>query len=134
MTLIENLLSVKSEIILVILIVQLLTILSAVILFNKNRQLKRDIRLISDELGILLTCSRGISERLQQHQQQFKLVQHRQDRLEVPSNGDLIYDHAASLISKGMTEDEMISSCELSRGEINMITHLQKARQDNNTL
>jgi len=106
-----------------------LSMLFIVNLFQKVRQQARTIRKISSELDALLACSRGISERLHQHQKQFKIIQDRQDHMEVPDNGDLVYKHAISLINRGMTEDEMMDSCELSRGEISMIAHLQKARQ-----
>jgi Protein of unknown function (DUF2802) len=91
----------------------------------------RRINELNEELNALLSCSRGISEKLHAYQQQFRNITDRQDKLEVGEQGGSGYKQAIALFNRGATEDEMISTCDLSRGEINLIAHLQKAKSKN---
>jgi uncharacterized protein DUF2802 len=91
----------------------------------------QQINQLNGELGALLSCSRGISERLHSHQHQFQNITERQDKLEVSEPGHSGYKQAIALFNRGASEDEMLSTCDLSRGEINLITHLQKAKSKN---
>ena len=109
-------------------------IVTGLFLFNLqlNRKLhkqQRQIEGLNAELNVLLSCSRGISERLHTYQHQFRNITERQDQLEVGDSGSTDYKQAIALFNRGATEDEMLSTCDLSRGEINLIAHLQKAKQ-----
>ena len=97
---------------------------------QSNNQHKR-ISQLNEELNALLSCSRGISERLPSHQNQFQNITKRQDNHETIEPGHAGYKQAIALYNRGASEDEMQSTCDLSRGEINLITHLQKAKSRN---
>jgi uncharacterized protein DUF2802 len=106
-------------------------IISTLRLRKQTRNQFRQINRLNEELNALLSCSRGISERLHSHQHQFQNIAERQDKLEVSEPGNGGYKQAIALFNRGASEDEMLSTCDLSRGEINLITHLQKAKSQN---
>jgi len=89
------------------------------------------INQLNEELNALLSCSRGISDRLHNYQKQFRNINERQDKLETGEQDRAGYKQAIALFNRGATEDEMLSTCDLSRGEINLIAHLQKAKSKN---
>jgi len=115
-----------------------LSVVVAVLFFStqhlrkKTVQQYQRINQLNEEVNALLSCSRGISERLHTYQHQFRNITDRQDKLEVGEPGGAGYKQAIALFNRGATEDEMLSTCDLSRGEINLIAHLQKAKSNNN--
>lgn len=111
-------------------VVMMLVILTIRLRQQTNYQ-HRKINQLHEELNALLSCSRGISERLHSHQSQFQNITKRQDNLEAIEPGHAGYKQAIALYNRGASEDEMQSTCDLSRGEINLITHLQKAKSGN---
>ncbi len=115
----------------VLCIVVILLVISMQRLRQQTHNQHRKINQLNEELNALLSCSRGISERLHSHQSQFQNINKRQDNLEAVEPGHAGYKQAIALYNRGASEDEMQSTCDLSRGEINLITHLQKARTRN---
>jgi hypothetical protein len=112
-------------------VVVTILIISIVRLRKQTRYQHRQINNLSEEMNALLSCSRGISEKLHSHQGQFQNIAERQDKLEITETGNSGYKQAIALFNRGASEDEMLSTCDLSRGEINLITHLQKAKARN---
>lgn len=114
-----------------------LSVVVAVLFFStqhlrkKTVQQYQRINQLNEEVNALLSCSRGISEKLHAYQHQFRNITERQDKLEVGEPGGAGYKQAVALYNRGATEDEMLSTCDLSRGEINLIAHLQKAKSNN---
>lgn len=108
--------------------VVVMLMISTVRLRKQTRDQHQQLNQLNGELNALLSCSRGISERLNSHQHQFQNIAERQDKLEVAEPGHSGYKQAIALFNRGASEDEMLSTCDLSRGEINLITHLQKAK------
>jgi len=114
-------------------VVVMLLVISTLRLRNKAHNQHRQLNQLNEELNALLSCSRGISERLHSYQHQFRNITDRQDKLEVGEHDSTGYKQAIALFNRGATEDEMLSTCDLSRGEINLIAHLQKAKSKNRT-
>ena len=112
-------------------VVVAMLVVSTIRLRQQTNSQHRKINQLNDELNALLSCSRGISERLHLHQNQFQNITKRQDNLETVEPGHAGYKQAIALYNRGASEDEMQSTCDLSRGEINLITHLQKAKSRN---
>ena len=102
--------------------------ISTIQLRRKTQHQNRRINQITQELNALLSCSRGISDRLHNYQHQFRHITERQDKLEVGEPGNTGYKQAIALFNRGASEEEMLSTCDLSRGEINLIAHLQRAK------
>lgn len=115
----------------VLCIVVALLVVSTLRLRQQTNNQHEKINQLNKELHALLSCSRGISQRLHSHQNQFQNISKRQDNLETIEPGHAGYKQAVALYNRGASEDEMQSTCDLSRGEINLITHLQKARTRN---
>ncbi len=109
-------------------VVVTMLVISTLHLRKKAHNQDRQMNQLNEELNALLSCSRGISERLHAYQHQFRNIIERQDKLEVGEPGSTSYKQAIALFNRGATEDEMVSACDLSRGEINLIAHLQKAK------
>jgi uncharacterized protein DUF2802 len=116
---------------LILSVVVLMLIVSTMRLRKQTHNQHKKIDQLNAELNALLSCSRGISERLHSHQYQFQNIAERQDKLEISETGNAGYKQAIALFNRGASEDEMLSTCDLSRGEINLITHLQKAKSKN---
>lgn len=108
--------------------VMVLLIFTIIRLYKQTHNQHRKINQLSEELNALLACSRGISKKLHSHQDKFQNIAERQDKLEILEPGNAGYKQAIALYNRGASEDEMVSTCDLSRGEINLITHLQKAK------
>ena len=109
-------------------IVVTLLVISTLRLRKKTHNQYRQITQLNEELNALLSCSRGISDRLHAYQNQFRNITERQDKMEVGEPGSAGYKQAIALFNRGASEDEMLTTCDLSRGEINLIAHLQKAK------
>lgn len=87
------------------------------------------VHAVENELKALLLCERGIAERLKQQQQQVRNVADRQDKLEISESSNSSYKQAKALMEHGATTDELVDTCDLSRGELELISHLQNVRQ-----
>ena len=120
--LLNNLIPIMLSIVVMILVVETLH------LRKRTQTQNRKINQLNEELNALLSCSRGISERLHNYQHQFQNITERQDKLEVGEPGSVGYKQAIALFNRGASEEEMLSTCDLSRGEINLIAHLQRAK------
>lgn len=108
--------------------ITMIVLFSTMGLRNKARIQEKQIRQLNQDLNALLSCSRGISQKLHTYQHQFRYLNDRQDKLEVGEPEFSGYKQAMALLNRGATEDEMLSACDLSRGELNLIAHLQKAK------
>ena len=115
---------------LMISLITMVALVSTLGLRKKTRMQERQIKQLNQELNALLSCSRGISQKLHSYQHQFRYLNDRQDKLEIGESGSSDYKQAMALLNRGATEDEMLSACDLSRGELNLIAHLQKARAE----
>ena len=111
-----------------------LSVVVAVLFFSTQHLRKKTlhqyqrINQLNEEVNALLSCSRGISEKLHAYQHQFRNITDRQDKLEVGESGGAGYKQAIALFNRGATEDEMLSTCDLSRGEINLIAICKKRK------
>lgn len=117
----------------VLCIVVAMLVVSTIRLRQQTNSQHRKINQLNEELNALLSCSRGISEKLHSHQYQFQNIAERQDKLEVAEPGHSGYKQAIALYNRGASEDEMLTTCDLSRGEINLITHLQRAKSSSHS-
>ena len=101
---------------------------------RKLRRLERALALQSDrldecssEISALLKCEKGIGSRLKQQQQQVRNIIERQDKLEVSDGAGTSYRQAMVLLNKGASTDELIDACDMSRGELDLLSRLNNA-------
>ena len=91
------------------------------------KQQDKKIQGLKNDIQALLLCARGIGEKLHHQQHDFKLIQDRQDKLEFCDvNNETPYQQIQALLNRGASADEMMDSCDLTRGEIELLSCLQK--------
>ena len=81
----------------VLCIVVAMLVISTIRLRQQTNSQHRKINQLNEELNALLSCSRGISERLHSHQNQFQNIARRQDNLETVEPGHAGYKQAIAL-------------------------------------
>ena len=103
--------------------------LALLFVFRKRlNQQEQFIDSIKNEIHALLLCERGIADRLKQQQQQVRWMADRQDKLELTEAASGNYKQAMALMKRGASTDEVVDTCDLSRGELELISHLQNIR------
>ena len=85
----------------------------------------------SSEVMALLKCEKGIGNRLKQQQQLLRHVIERQDSMEVHDGAGTSYRQAMVLLNKGASTDELIDACDMSRGELDLLSRLNNAFPSN---
>ncbi|MFQ5659256.1 MAG: DUF2802 domain-containing protein [Gammaproteobacteria bacterium] len=128
MTAIENLLSspLLVQVCLVLVLIQWLFLQR---LWRKFDRQGRSLAETQQELQALLSCERGMADRINYQQQQMHGIADRQDRLEINDSSQINYKQAIALMKKGATTNELVEACDLSRGELDLIGHLQKLQK-----
>ena len=79
------------------------------------------------EITALLQCEKGMGSRLKQQQQQVRNIIERQDKIEVSDGAGTSYRQAMVLLNKGASADELIDACDMSRGELELLSRLNSA-------
>ncbi len=114
----------------------LLFVMLSLIVLKANKKILSQQQKLSElhnELNALLSCSRGISNKLHHYQHQFHTITERQDQLEVGDVESSSYKQAIALYKRGASEEELLTTCDLSMGELNLISHLQQAKSRKRT-
>ena len=96
---------------------------------GETQQQAQSLMEIKHEMGALLSCERGMGDRIKQQQQQVRCVIERQDKLEISDGSNTSYKQAMVLLQKGVSADELIEACDLSRGELDLLSRLKIASE-----
>lgn len=94
--------------------------------FDEQNQSVSDLQ---KELKALLMCERGMADRIKTQQQQVHGISNRQERLEINEAPQVNYKQAIALMKKGATADELVEACDISRGELDLILHLENTKK-----
>lgn len=94
--------------------------------FDEQNQSVSDLQ---KELKALLMCERGMADRIKTQQQQVHGISNRQERLEINEAPQVHYKQAIALMKKGATADELVEACDISRGELDLILHLENTKK-----
>lgn len=78
------------------------------------------------DLAALLTCSRGMAERLAQAETQQRRLQTQLDKLTSHDDNQLAVQHAMKLLNSGVDLKNVTSLCELSEGEVEILQNLAR--------
>ena len=81
------------------------------------------------ELNTLLLCERGMADRIKRQSAQMQGIIDRQERVEINGYSQVNYKQAIALMKKGASTDELIEACDISRGELELISHLQRSKR-----
>lgn len=93
--------------------------------YTSTVQADRVITLERD-LAALLTCSRGIAERLTLTESQQRRLQTQLDKLSSSDDNQLAVQHAMKLLNSGVDLKNVTSLCELSEGEVEILQNLAR--------
>lgn len=78
------------------------------------------------EVRALYAGAVGVGERLSRQERKIKRLNERQEQVEIKTNGDRPYDQAIRMVKNGSSLDEIISICNLTRGEAELITMMHQ--------
>ncbi len=78
------------------------------------------------DLAALLTCSRGIAERLTKTETQQRRLQTQLDKLGSNDDKQLAVQHAVKLLNSGVDLKNVTALCELSEGEVEILQNLAR--------
>ena len=119
--------AINPEILLLLCCILILTIM----IQQQNKKMQaceKRLKMIKSDVQALLLCSRGVGNKLNYQQTEFKNLIERQDRLELSEKGDPSYRQAEALLDRGASQDEMIDACDLTQAEVELIEQLRKSR------
>ena len=106
----------------------LLFTLMGIKIWRLDRQFKQQgklLAIVNEEMKALLVCEKGMGQRIKQQQKQVKEMIDRQDKLEISDGSNTSYKQAMILLQKGASTDELIEACDLSRGELELLSRLK---------
>lgn len=81
------------------------------------------------DLAALLSCSRGMAERLTRSEANLRRVQTQLDKLHTADENQLAVSHAMKLLNSGVDLKNVTDLCELSEGEVEILQNLARHRQ-----
>lgn len=105
-----------------------LVLILAVMVLQQNKKIEiheQRLKLLKNDIRALLVCSRGVGNKLNSQFTEFRNLIERQDRLELGDSGDPAYRQAMVLLDRGVSEEEMIDTCDLTRAEVELIAQLR---------
>ncbi len=113
----------------------LLLLLCQALVFFKFKNIiysqQKKIKFLKNDVQALLLCARGVGEKLHCQQSEFRYIQERQDKLEInEGNHGMSYKQIMGLMGQGVSRNEMMSSCDLTQGEVDLMAHLQKNQKN----
>lgn len=81
------------------------------------------------DLAALLSCSRGVAERVTKSEAQQRRLQTELDKLHRADDNQLAITHAMKLLNSGVDLKNVTELCELSEGEVEILQNLARHRQ-----
>ena len=97
--------------------------------WNKSIDQNKVSEALRLELDTLLLCERGMAARIKRQQAQMHGISDRQERVETNGYSQVNYKQAIALMKKGASTDELVEACDISRGELELISHLQRSKR-----
>jgi hypothetical protein len=96
-------------------------------LADTETDLRHRIEQLEQELGALCSASVGAGEHVVKLEQQVQRMVERQNQMEMRATTDRPYSQASQLVNKGADIDELVDSCGLTRGEAELLVHMQRS-------
>ncbi len=91
---------------------------------------EKDIKGAQNDVRALLVCSRGMANRVDKQQVQLQKIAQRQDKMEFQNPSRSHYGQASAMARKGANPDELMSYFGVSRGEAELIIHLNRLQRN----
>ena len=83
------------------------------------------IETLKQDLQAMLSCEKGMGSRIKQQQNMVRTLAERQDKLEISDGSNTSYKQAMVLLQRGASTDDLIDACDMSRGELELLSRLQ---------
>jgi len=91
-----------------------------------EQRLSERIEVLENELSAMMDGAFGVANHLQKVESNLKNTAQRQEQLQQRDMGNLPYNEAVRLASKGASVDELVEHCSLSRAEAELVEMLHK--------
>lgn len=79
---------------------------------------------LRSQVAALIACSKGLGDRVQNHQANLRRLAERQTQIERDESNSR-FRSAAALVERGAAVEELVDRCGLSRGEAELVQHLK---------
>lgn len=98
---------------------------------GKQHSQKRLIRELKDDVRTLYESSSSLGNRLQSVEHNIKVLREQQEQLTLKEPSQQTYRNAIQAINKGESINKIVENCGLSRGEVELLSLLQKINSSN---
>ncbi|NKB37626.1 MAG: DUF2802 domain-containing protein [Gammaproteobacteria bacterium] len=96
-------------------------------IFHKLYQQSQNSAELKQQLEAMLLCETGKGERIKHLEKQLRILNERQDKFEISDGNNTSYKQAMVLLQKGIDSSELVDACDLSRGELDLLSTLESA-------
>jgi|GEM_PF-1877722 len=97
----------------------------------QQQRLSQRIEVLENELSAMMDGAFGVASQLQKVETNLKTTTQRQEQMQQRDMGNLPYNEAVRLASKGADVSELVEHCGLSRSEAELVEMLHKKAQPN---
>ncbi|NVJ60307.1 MAG: DUF2802 domain-containing protein [Gammaproteobacteria bacterium] len=111
-----------------LLVSQLVTLVALLYLYRKTLVQRKQIRRLSLEIHALVSGNAGLGRRLFKVKSNLENLEKTQSDLRHNHVSDKAIDQAATMLKNGISIDEVIHSCSISRGEAELLSQMLDQR------
>jgi len=90
-------------------------------MLRQQRLNAEQITLIRKDISALYSGAVGIGKRLTNLERKLRLINNRQDKVELRDVDQASYDHAVRMVKKGADIMDLVDNCGISKGEAELI-------------
>ncbi|MCP5145856.1 MAG: hypothetical protein H6978_13690 [Gammaproteobacteria bacterium] len=92
------------------------------------RSLEEMLTTARDDLKMALDCSRGLADRIRQHDRQLVDATRRLDNIDMVDTGGMQVSKVISLFDQGYTVNDIARICDLTTTEVDLISSIARYR------
>ena len=114
----------------------LLVMMSQVSLFRMRRRLRAQQVLVdnvANDIRALFSGAVGEGNRIHKLEARTRRIVERQEQMENSKNSERPYEQAIRMVQKGSSVEDLISVCNLSKGEADLIMMVHGRKDENDT-
>jgi predicted Holliday junction resolvase-like endonuclease len=87
---------------------------------------QKQLKELSHELQVMTSAAYGVGKRINQLSEQIRELDDRQEEFDLKEQGSKSIQQAIALVQKGATIEELMDSCDMSRGEAELLVMVHK--------
>ena len=89
----------------------------------------KELTVLKNDFDALLSCSQNLAYKIKEQGKMQQSIMQQIRSMETQDDGNLATAHAAKLMDQGIGLDEISRICELTRGEVELLSRLAKYRK-----